>query len=63
MNDFEHEVLRCGEYLIDDDLETASDTEHWIRIRVIYYLGNTYYHKMVNGNVVEFKKLEWLNDT
>lgn len=57
MNAFAREVLLYGECLADDDLETASNTEHWVRIRVIYYLGNIYYHKMVNGDVVEFKKV------
>ena len=59
------DVLRYGEILIDDNImedildETGyniSDT-NIIRIRIIRYESRIFYHKMINGGVVEFKEL------
>lgn len=45
------DVLRYGEIIINEEF-----VEHGsIRIRIISYNGSIYYHKMVNGEVVEFE--------
>lgn len=53
-------VLRYGDIITDDIVESGSylnKTHKDIRVRIIAYEGNIYYHKMVNGVVVEFKKI------
>lgn len=47
------DILRYGEIIINEEFILYSP----IRIRVISYGGSIYYHKMVNGDVVEFKKI------
>lgn len=58
------EVLRCGIYLADDNLYCKLDNlnnkdinYNWVRIRIILYNKKLYYHKMIDGNVAEFKEL------
>ena len=49
-------VLRYGWVITDD--ETFTDNAEWagcIRIRLISYCDNLYYHKMVDDEVVDFK--------
>ena len=49
------DVLRYGE-IINDESFVLSDGQN-VRIRIISYNGSIYYHKMVNGDVVEFKEI------
>ena len=50
-----NDALRYGEVLTDD---MFSDGIGWhYRIRTISYDNRIFYHKMVNGEVVEFKEL------
>ena len=59
------DALRYGEVLTDDMFEKrVIDDSRWdlirtdcIRIRTIRYEYRIFYHKMVNGEVVEFKEL------
>lgn len=59
------EALRYGNVLTDDMFEKRiTDDLGWdlirtdyIRIRTISYDNRIFYHKMVNGEVVEFKEL------
>ena len=58
----EDEVLRYGNVLTDDMVFGAPKSKSvldmdWIRIRTISYDNRIFYHKMVNGEVVEFKEL------
>lgn len=53
MNEFD--IIHYGTIVTDDDIESKDGD--FIRIRIIAYEGNIYYHKMVNGNVVEFKMI------
>lgn len=48
-------VLRYGEYVVDE-MYTTWDS-HDYRLRAIRYEGKLYWHKMVDGEVVEFKVL------
>lgn len=54
------DVLRYGK-IITDDAYASVVTGFWrrqaIRIRLISYNGNLYYHKMVDGDVVECRKV------
>lgn len=56
------DALRYGEVLTDDMVfgkpqgKSVLDMD-WIRIRTIRYESRIFYHKMVNGEVVEFKEL------
>ena len=47
-------VLRYGEFLVDKKYITADNHR---RIRLIEYDGILYYHEMLNGEVIEFKKV------
>ena len=47
------DVLRYGEIIINEEFVEYGS----IRIRIISYSGSIYYHKMVNGDVVGFKKI------
>ena len=47
------DVLRYGEVIINEEFILYSP----IRIRIISYDGSIYYHKMANGEVVEFKEI------
>ena len=47
------DILRYGEIIINEEFVEYGP----IRIRIISYGGSIYYHKMVNGDVVEFKEI------
>ena len=49
------DALRYGEVLTDD--RYTLDVSWYHRIRTIRYESRIFYHKMVNGEVVEFKEL------
>lgn len=49
------EVLLYGKYVLDEQIFDGLD-DH--RMRVIVYESHVYYHKMVNGETVEFRKLD-----
>lgn len=54
------ESLRYGEVLTDDRwyyFNYDNAKENFVRTRVIRYDSRIFYHKMVNGKVVEFKEL------
>lgn len=51
----ERDVLRYGEYVIDE-MYTTWDM-HTYRLRAIRYDGKLYWHKMVDGELVEFRSL------
>lgn len=56
------DTLRYGEVLTDDMVfgkpkgKSVLDID-WIRIRTILYESRIFYHKMINGEVNEFKEL------
>lgn len=50
----ENEALRYGTYLIDKEFNTSIETR---RVRIISYEQNIYWHEMLNGVVVDFKKI------
>lgn len=50
-----NDVLRYGTILTDDEL--WDETDACVRIKIVSYKDNIYYIKMVNGEVVEFKKV------
>lgn len=53
-----NDVLRYGTILTDDELyDHYYPMDKYVRVRIIAYNGIIYYHKMVNGEVVEFKKV------
>lgn len=52
----ERDVLRYGEYVIDKEYTTWDS--HYYRLRAIRYNGKLYWHKMVDGELVEFKVLK-----
>lgn len=52
------DVLRYGEVLTDDmNYVCRAEGDLDIRIRTIRYDSRIFYHKMANGEVVEFKEL------
>lgn len=56
------DALRYGEVLTDDTYEIYNPLRYNkkikdIRIRTIRYESRIFYHKMMNGEVVEFKEL------
>lgn len=54
------DTLRYGEILTDDKYYYYTHfpkKENYVRIRTIRYESHIFYHKMVNGEVVEFKEL------
>ena len=53
-NDYSDDVLRYGKIVTDDDVLWGN---HAVRIRLISYDGDLYYHKMVNSDVVECRKI------
>ena len=59
MNNIERDLLDYGEFITDDEYQEKIDTRHWHigRIRLISYQGELYYHKMINGVVVECRKV------
>lgn len=49
-------VLRYGNVITDDEVFSHPvECADCIRIRLIEYCDNIYYHKMANGDVVDFK--------
>lgn len=49
-------VLRYGMVITDDMMFTDNaDWAGYVRIRLIKYCGNLYYHKMVDGKTIDFK--------
>ena len=50
-----NDVLRYGIILTDDELWDKTKT--CVRIKIVSYEQAVYYVKMINGNVVEFKKV------
>ena len=50
-----NDTLRYGEVLTDD--RYTLDVSWHYRIRTIRYESRIFYHKMINGEVVEFKEL------
>ena len=50
-----NDVLRYGTILTDDELWDKTDV--CVRIKLVSYEQAVYYVKMINGNVVEFKKV------
>lgn len=55
------DLLWYGKILTDDgdlyDIEWC-ETNNSYRIRTIAYNGRVYYHKMINGKVIEIKELK-----
>lgn len=54
------ETLRYGDVLTDDSwyyFNYDNAREDFVRVRTIRYDSRIFYHKMVNGEVVEFKEL------
>ena len=51
----EKDVLRYGEYVVDEMYDTWDG--HTCRLRAIRYDGKLYWHKMVDGKLVEFRSL------
>lgn len=51
----ERDVLRYGEYVVDEMYDTWD--KHTYRLRAIRYEGKLYWHKMVDGELIEFRSL------
>lgn len=52
------DVLQYGVIITDDDVLVSDyDTHEHIRIRLIAYNDDLYYHKMIDGDVVECRKV------
>ena len=52
------DVLRYGEVVVDENLVNfAIDGKNYVRIRIFSYNDYIYYHKMVDGEVVDFKPI------
>ena len=57
-------ILRYGKIITDDNMLVSDhDAYEHIRIRLISYNGDLYYQKMVNGDVVECRKVGRADDT
>nr|DAU19397.1 MAG TPA: hypothetical protein [Caudoviricetes sp.] len=53
-----NDVIRYGTILTDDELcDRCDEMAAWVRIRLVNYDNSIYYIKMINGEVVEFKKV------
>ena len=53
-----NDVLRYGTILTDDQLyDRCDEMASNVRVRAVSCQGGIYYIKMVNGEVVEFKKV------
>ena len=51
-------ILRYGKVITDDNMLVSDhDAYEHIRIRLTSYNGDLYYHKMVDGEVVECRKV------
>lgn len=53
----ERDILRYGEYLTDKQYATWDN--HRYHLRVIFYEGKLYWHKMVDGELIEFKVIDY----
>lgn len=52
------EILRYGTILTDDELyDRCDEMASNVRVRVVSCQGKIYYIKMINGEVVELKKV------
>ena len=52
------DVLRYGEVVVDENLVNfAIDGKNYVRIRIISYNDYIYYHKMTDGEVIDFKPI------
>ena len=52
------DVLRYGEVVVDENLVNfAIDGKNYVRIRIFSYNDYIYYHKMADGEVVDFKPI------
>ena len=51
----EKDVLRYGEIVVDEMYDTWD--RHLYRLRAIRYKGKLYWHKMVDGRLIEFRSL------
>ena len=52
------DVLRYGEVIVDENLVNfAIDGKNYVRIRIISYNDYIYYHKMADGEIVDFKPI------
>ena len=52
------DALRYGDVLTDENFRAHNiPRDDYVRIRTIRYEYRIFYHKMVNGEVVEFKEL------
>lgn len=54
------DVLEKGNILVDDEfaeLDRLSLCYKYSRVRIIKYESHIYYHKKINGEVVEFREL------
>ena len=57
-------ILRYGKVITYDDMLVSDhDAYEHIRIRLIAYNDDLYYHKMVDGEVVECRKVGRADDT
>lgn len=57
------DLLRYGKVITDDDVLVSDyDAHEHVRIRLISYEGDLYYHKMVDGEVVDFKRVGYPYD-
>ena len=53
-----NDVLRYGDVLTDESFRAHNTPkDNYVRIRTIQYESRIFYHKMINGEVVEFKEL------
>ena len=52
---YEKDVLRYGEIIVDEVYNTWDG--HLYRLRAIRYEGKLYWHKMVDGKLMEFRSL------
>ena len=60
------DILRCGKVITDDgyaSVVTEFGRRQDIRIRLIAYNDELYYHKMVGGDLVECRKVGRADDT
>lgn len=56
------DLLRYGEMLVDENMPLSNDDAHdHIRIRLISYGGMIWYHKMVDGEVVDCRRVGTTN--
>ena len=57
-------ILRYGKVITDDNMLVSDhDAYEHIRIRLTSYNGDLYYHKMVDGEVGECRKVGMADDT